>query len=266
MSTLQALAAALPAAYLSAAGAFALGRDGPARWILRAALVLHTADLVLRWAYVGHFPVTDLATTLSVCALATAGLWALVARDAAHTGSGGLVLALVAALSLAAAAFANFAPVPRPGGMGPLQVTHVATSAVSLAALVLSGLHGALWLVLFRAIRARRFGPFLARLPNLDTLAKMTRRAALLGFVGLSIGLNVGIGLAHAGERPGFAYRHPEVLLSLALWLHFGVVAFSQAIPGLGARRASWAAAGGLALALLSGVLAFLPRSFHGGL
>lgn len=264
MNVLQALAAALPLAYAAAAAAFGLGRDAQARWVLRAALALHALDFVARAHRVGHFPVTDVWTTVSASAFATAFLWALVARDARHTGSGGLVLGLVAALQLVASAGVPLAPSPRPGGMGALPITHVATSCLALAALFLSGVHGVLWIVLFRAIRARRFGRFLERLPNLDVLAKMTRRAALLGFVGLTVGLNLGIGLAHAEHAPNFAYRHPEVVLSLVLWLHFGVVAFSQKIPGLGARRASWAAAGGLVAALLSLLLVLLPHPFHG--
>ncbi len=264
MNALQVLAVTLPLAYATAAASFALGRDGTARWSLRAALVLHACDFALRSTRVEHFPIVDLWTVVSACAFATAALWAIVARDAAHTGSGGLVLGLVAALQLAASSSVHLDPVPRPSGMGPLQITHVATSCVALAALFLSGLHGILWLALFRSIRVRRFSAFFERLPNLDTLAKMTRRAALLGFLGLSVGLNVGIGLAHAENAPGFAYRHPEVLVSLVLWLHFGVVAFSQRIPGLGARRASWAAAGGLAVALLSGLLVLFPHPFHG--
>lgn len=264
MNALQALAVALPLVYAAAAALFALGRAGRARWTLRAALSLHALDFAVRAAHLGHFPIIDVWTTVSASAFVTAALWAMVARDAEHTGSGGLVLGLVTALQLVASSSVPLAPVPRPGGMGPLQITHVATSCVALAALFLSGVHGVLWLVLFRSIRARRFGAFFGRLPNLDTLAKMTRRAALLGFLGLTIGLNVGIGLAHAENSPGFAYRHPEVVLSLALWVHFGVVAFSQKIPGLGARRASWAASFGLAVALLSIVLVLLPHSFHG--
>jgi ABC-type uncharacterized transport system permease subunit len=264
LNALQALVAVLPLAYAAAAAAFALGRDAHARWILRAALALHALDFVLRGIDVGHFPVTEVWTTVSASAFATAFLWALVARDARHTGSGGLVLGLVAALQLVASASIPLEPVARAGGIRPLSVAHVATSCVALAALFLSGLHGVLWLVLFRSIRARRFGAFLERLPNLDVLAKMTRRAALLGFVGLTVGLNVGIGLAHSEHAPNFAYRHPEVVLSLVLWLHFGVVAFSERIPGLGARRASWAAAGGLVAALLSLLLVLFPHPFHG--
>jgi len=264
LNLLQALAVALPLVYGAAAAAFALGRDVPARWTLRAALVLHAIDFAARASHLGHFPITDVWTTVSASAFATAALWAIVARDAAHTGSGGLVLGLVAALQLVASASVPLAPLPREGGMGPLPITHVATSCVALASLFLSGLHGVLWLVLFRSIRARRFSAFFERLPNLDILGKMTRRAALLGFVGLTIGLNVGIGLAHEENSAGFDYGHPEVVLSLAVWIHFGVVAFSQKIPGLGARRASWAAAVGLAVALLSLVLVLLPHSFHG--
>ncbi len=264
MNALQALAVLLPLVYAAAAASFALGRDVGARWTLRAALALHALDFVVRAVHVGHFPITEVWTTVSASAFATAALWAMVARDASHTGSGRIVLGLVAALQLVASSSVPLMPLPRAGGMGPLQITHVATSCVALAALFLSGLHGVLWLTLFRSIRARRFNPLLSRLPNLDTLAKMTRRAALLGFLGLTIGLNLGIGLAHAENSPGFAYRHPEVVLSLALWVHFGVVAFSQKIPGLGARRASWAAAFGLAAALLSLVLVLLPHSFHG--
>ncbi len=266
MNALQALAVALPPIYAAAALGFAAGRSTWATWALRAALTLHVADFLLRTSLLGHFPVVDLWTTVSACAFATAALWAIVARDAAHTGSGGLVLGLVAALQIAASSGVPLAPQPKPSGMSALAVTHVATSCVALAALFLSGVHGVLWLALFRSMRARRFSAFFERLPNLDTLAKMTRRAALLGFLGLTVGLNVGIGIAHAENAPGFDYRHPEVLVSLVLWLHFGVIAFSQKIPGLGARRASFAAAGGLVAALASVVLLLFPHHFHGAM
>ncbi len=264
MNALQALAVVTPLTYAVAAAGFATGRSRWATWTLRVALALQLADFALRWSCLGHFPIIDVWTTVSACAFATAALWAIVARDAEHTGSGGLVLGLVGALQLVASSNVQLEPLPRPGGMGALALTHVVTSCVALAALFLSGVHGVLWLALFRSIRARRFSAFFARLPNLDTLAKMTRRAALLGFLGLSVGLNVGIGLAHAENAPGFDYRHPEVLVSLVLWLHFGVIAFSQKIPGLGERRASFAAAGGLIAALASLVLVLFPHHFHG--
>jgi HemX protein len=165
-----------------------------------------------------------------------------------------------------ASGLGSFEPHARPGGVGAWAISHVVMSTVAAAALVLSGVHGLLYLLLFREMRERRFGRWFDHLPDLDVLSKMTRRAALIGFIGLTVGLNVGIGLAHAERLPGFDYKNPEVLLSLLLWVHFGVIAFSEKIRGFGARRASYAAAGGLVALLLSLFLVFLPHSFHSGL
>ena len=54
------------------------------------------------------------------------------------------------------------------------------------------------------------------------------------------------------------------MILVMALWIHFGVIAFSGRIPGLNARRASYAALGGLLTLLVAiGVMAFPALSFH---
>ncbi len=169
-------------------------------------------------------------------------------------------------VQMCASALGTFELVRRDTGMNPWAITHISTSAVAIASLILSGVHGALYLILLREMRERRFGAWFDHLPNLDMLAKMTRRAALFGFLGLTIGLNVGIGLAHAEKAPGFRYANPEVLLSLALWVHFGLVALSARIHGFGARRASYAAAGGLVVLALSLLPVLVPHSFHSGL
>ena len=57
------------------------------------------------------------------------------------------------------------------------------------------------------------------------------------------------------------------MLLSILLWLHFGVIAFSRYVKGFNARRAALAATGGLIVLLLSLVLVLFPAtSFHSGL
>jgi ABC-type uncharacterized transport system permease subunit len=121
--------------------------------------------------------------------------------------------------------------------------------------------------VLFRLMKRRSFGAVFEHLPDLDLLARMTRGAALVGFLCLTIGMNLGIWLAHREQRPGFNYRETEVVLSIATWLYFGVIAFSSRIPGFTARRASMAAALGLSVLLLSTFLIFFPRlAFHSNL
>jgi ABC-type uncharacterized transport system permease subunit len=273
MSTMiQALGVLLPVLYalcailhgMAFAGERAPKVGGLRRNLLRVALVVHATYFLLCGLEIGQFPINDLGTTVSAIAFSTAALYALVARLTRHPGSGGIALGLVFLAQLCASAFGPIQPHARESGMGPFQIAHVATSVIASAALVLSGVHGALYILLLREMRERRFGALFDHLPSLDLLATMTRRAALFGFIGLTVGLNVGIGLAHAEKSPGFAYSNPEVLASLLLWAHFGVIAFSQRIRGFGARRAAYAAAGALvALFLVSLVLAFLPHSFH---
>ena len=140
-------------------------------------------------------------------------------------------------------------------------------SVVATASLLLSGVHGTLYLVLYRLMKQRKFGALFEHLPDLDLLARMTRGAALVGFLCLTIGMNIGIYLAHSEQRPGFNYRESEVVLSILTWLYFGVIAFSKRIPGFTARRASMAAAVGLSVLLLSTFLLFFPRlAFHSNL
>lgn len=272
---LQPLGVLLPVGYALAAVLHGMAFGGPRApqvrglrvGVLRATLALHVLWFVARGRAVEHFPISDAWSAVSAVALSTALLYGWIARKSGHAGSGGIVLGFVFLLVTAASSFVDFAPRPRPGGMGLLQVLHVATSAVAVAALVLSGIHGVLYLLLFREMRERRFGALFDHLPDLEKLAHMTRRAALAGFLGLTIGLNVGIWLAHREKIPTFDYRDPEVLLSIVLWLHFGVIAFSASIRGFGARRASFAAAGGLVALLASLALIFLPGlSFHGTL
>jgi ABC-type uncharacterized transport system permease subunit len=293
-AALQPLAVLLPPAYLLAAILHGMAFGGerapqvarPRRLVLLGTLVVHVAWFLLRAEALGHFPVSDLWSTLSAVALGAAALFALIARrttrgleDAAGTtladaaraeayaGTGGIVLGLVFLLQLFASAFGAAVPAPRPGGMGAAQVVHAGTSALAAAALLLSGLHGILYLSLFRQMRARRFGLLFAHLPDLDVLARMTRTSALAGFVFLTVGMNVGIAMAHAEKGATFRYSNPEVLLSILLWVHFGVIAFSRHIRGFSARRASFAAAGGLLALLLSLVLILFPRlSFHSGI
>ncbi|HEV8112021.1 MAG TPA: cytochrome c biogenesis protein CcsA [Planctomycetota bacterium] len=277
-TAIQALTVLLPSAYLLAAilhgmafgGDRAPQVDRPRRIVLSVTLLLHLVCFLLRALVLGHFPVSDVWSTLSAVAMCAAGLFLVVARRSsgergvAYAGTGGVVLGLVSVLQLIASAFGPTQLVARAGGMGTYQVLHVATSVLAAAALILSGVHGILYLLLYRQMRARRFGVLFAHLPDLDVLARMTRSSALSGFLFLTVGVNVGIAMAHAEKSEGFRYAQPEVLLSIVLWIHFGVIAFSRHIRGFSARRASFAAAGGLVALLLSLMLILFPGiSFH---
>lgn len=267
---LQALVVLLPSCWMLGALLHGMAFGGPGapdvtrfrRAVVRSALVVHLATFVVRWRVVQHFPISDTWTTLSAVAFATALLYAWIARATQHAGSGGIVFGIVFLLQLSASAFGHLTP--QAHTFDTLQVAHILTSVLAAATLILSGVHGVLYLVLFKRMRQRRFGLLFQHLPSLDVLARMTRRAALAGFAFATVGLNLGIALAHAKRIPGFGYLDPHVIITLVLWIHFGVIAFSEKIRGITAHRASFAAAAGLVALLFSLFLTLFPGlTFH---
>ena len=274
-ASLQALAVLLPVGYVVCAILHGMAFGGPRApqvrglraWISSATIALHLAYFAVRANALHSFPVSDLWSTVSAIVLVSALLHRFLARSVGQASSGGVVLGIAALLQIAASARADLAPIARAEPLGAFAIVHVVTSVIAAATLLLSGVHGVLYLLLLREMRERRFGALFDHLPDLDQLARLMRGAALAGFLCLAIGVNVGIALAHAEKSPGFAYRDAEVLLSIVLWLHFGAIAFSRHVKGFNARRASIAAAGGLLVLLLSFVLVLFPTTtFHSGL
>jgi ABC-type transport system involved in cytochrome c biogenesis permease subunit len=271
---LQALTVLLPCAYLLATFLHGMAFASPGaaatermrKLVTAATLLLHAAWFAVYGERIQGFPIVDTASSASAVVFATLVLQTVLARWFRNPGSGGIVLAMLAFGQLFASATADLRALPRPGTVDVFGIVHVWTSVLALSALVLSGVHGVVYLTLLRQMRLRQFGALFAGLPDLDVLARLTRGAAMAGFLCLTVGLNVGIWLAHRDHSSGFAYRDVEVALTIVVWLHFGAIAFSRWIRGFNARRASIAAAAGLLVVLLSIALLFVPgTTFHGG-
>ena len=272
MNSIQLLTVILPLLYFSASSLYgmAYAEDRQPTWAARAqrsvviiAIALHVWLFLIHNRESGEFPVQGIALTVSAVALTTALLFRVLTLRIPQPSVGTLVLGTVGCLQLVAS---SFGPMVATGSASPLDavaILHILMMVLASAALILSGLYGWLHLVQYRQMRRRVFGTLFRNLPSLESLSVMVRRTATAGFVCLTLGLNVGIGLGHARPEHEFKYRDPQVILVTALWLHFGVIAFSRRIPGLNARRASTMAIGGLLALLTSLALMATNISFH---
>lgn len=274
---IQALAVLLPVVYAAAAALalvhfLGLERRAPPRGLpiarlgtiaFTSALTLHVVLFAARAAAVGAVPSFDGWWSISALAFVLGALHFAVAARQDARGTDPLVLGTVFLAQLAASAAASFEVTAAPERPVPFYLLHVMSILVASGALMLSGLHGLLYLVLFRQMRLRRFGPLFERLPPLDRLAHLMRRTALAAFILLVIGTNGGIWWAHAASVPGFNYGDPGVLLSLGLCVYFAAIAFSARIPGATARRTSLAAAIGLLLLVASLSFFLMDSNFH---
>lgn len=270
-SLIQATTVLLPTAYMLAATLYGMafaGDQEPAfsrnlrRPVLALVLAIHATMFLARWAVAGTFPINDAWLTVSATALTVGLLFALVTFRSHVDSVGGIVLGMVGLLQGSASALGSVHTVPLEPA-DSLTVVHVLTVALAAAALVLSGLFGILHLLLLRQMQRRNFGPIYQQLPDMDLLVRLMRRTALWGFLFMAAGLNVGIGMAHARGTEGFTYLDPHVLMTIIIWLHFGLIAFSRKVPGFTARRASLAAAWGLVILLVTIALTLIPVTFH---
>ncbi len=275
MRAIQALTVVLPMAYLVSTVFFGMafaGERQPAvgtarKLIFLVALALHAALFGFEALAADAFPVVGTWRMVSATALVVALLFGILTlRTPQHT-AGAIVMALVTVLVTLASAFGPLdvtSLLPTEPRSSPLLILHAATSVLAASALILSGVYGALYIVLYRKMRAHSFGPLFQQLPDLELLTRTTRKAAFAGFLCMTLGLNLGIWAAHKDKVAGFGYTDPAVLLTMGIWIHFGLIAFSRWIPGITARRASFAAVAGLAALSLTVLIALAPGlTFH---
>ena len=270
---IQATTVLLPVLYFALMMLYGMGLGGPRaphvqglrRMTWRLAILVGLAHFLARGLATNQFPITETWTSFSAAALLTTVFFGWMTRSARTPTTGVLVMGVVFLMQLAASALGPLEPGVSVRMPDLFYGLHVVTSIAAVAALALSGVHGLLYRYAYRRMRERSFGPLLSHLPSLDQLASLTRSAALVGFLFLAVGVNAGIGFAHALSVPGFRYGDPWVLAMLIIWVHFGVVAFSRYIPGFSARHATFAAATGFVVLLASMLLqALAPHlSFH---
>lgn len=212
----------------------------------------------------GGSPISSTWMLFSAVAFATACLYGIITSRTPQPTAGMVVFSLVTLMQWLASALT----LPgAPEEVVPIvanKMVHALTSILASASLILSGLYGLLYILLFRQMRARNFGPLFRQLPTLEQLAGTTRHAALAGFLFLTVGWVVGVGMAHATEGIEMQYLDPYFIMTLVLWLHFGLVAFSRHIPLLPPRGVSFAALAGLVTVMIILLLILLPSvTFH---
>ncbi|MEZ5977567.1 MAG: cytochrome c biogenesis protein CcsA [Planctomycetota bacterium] len=272
---IQFLAVALPVVYLAVLLAYVhdfLAKSENRHTRLRRtyfwlALALHAAYFAALSLSGEGVPAFHRLHFVSAVALTTGALYGVVGegRESTRQGRAGVglfVVGLVFLMQFVASAFAPLTVASHEQDP-TFYFLHVGTLLLASASLALSGTYGGLYLLLYRQMRTKEFGPLYRSLPSLSELAALTRRASAFACVLLFAGINGGIWWAHARHVEGFSYDQPLVLIALFLSLHLAIVALSKRVPAMNPRRASIAATVGFGAFVVSLVWALVPGGFH---
>ena len=130
-------------------------------------------------------------------------------------------------------------------------IAHIALILTGYAALILSFSASLLYLFQERALKAKKPGGLLSRLPALQVTDEIGFRSLLIGFPFMTFGLVAGMVIAQASfGRVDF--RDAKILLSLLMWAVYLILLYTRWSAGWRGRRAAYLAAGTFAMAIVA--------------
>lgn len=230
-----------------------------------AGFILHTAVLVLRWVQLGAPPIEGAFNAISMIGWAVV-LAYFLAEHLVRIKTLGILL-LPVAVFLMAWAGVNYQPPTKEleAILRSEQVLlHLAMVFTSYAAFTLAAGAGVLYLVQERQLKKKKLaGAFFKRLPPLDVLENLERRAVIVGVPFITVGLV--LGMIQAIRFIERWWVEPLVLLALFMWAYYVAYLLLRAYAGWAGRRAAWMAVLGVVLITALRVLATLNESavFH---
>lgn len=216
----------------------------PTRALLRAAWLLHTVGLGLRWIALGRPPVGGVHGALSmiVWAAILALLWA--ERRYALRALPAFGLPPVAALGLAAAAAPEAAVFGSPGGPG--LAGHALLVVLGFGALAVNFAGGLMYVLQQCALKRGTLAGLSRRLPPLGTLDRFSFHALVVGFSLLTPGIVLGTVSAARLYGAGWLWQ-PTPVVAVATWTIYATALSLRAGAGWGGRQAAYLALAGCA-------------------
>ena len=149
----------------------------------------------------------------------------------------------------------------------PIFNLHVTTSVFGYAALMLAAIYGGLYLLLYRAIRRNEFGAIFEHIPSLERLERYGLRATAFGFIFLTLSIALGALLYSRiplGVSTSQFLVDPKVLMTLLVWLVFGVTLLVRKVMHIEGRRLVLFWMSGFALTVISmTIINWIGTSFH---
>lgn len=219
--------------------------------LLVTTILFHSLYIVVRAIEYRHPPITTIFEILSLIAYTVAVVYAYIEFRTRNNSTGYFILMLPFFFQLCSSIFIK-EPTQIPAILrSNLLGFHVSSALLGYAAITIAGVYGVLYLMLYHDIKSSQFGVIYKRLPNLETLEKMSLTATGFGFALLTIAIVVGlIWLPRA--IPDFSYADPKLFGTLAIWVIYAMGLLARRIAGWRGKRIMWFSIFGFGLAIFS--------------
>jgi ABC-type transport system involved in cytochrome c biogenesis permease subunit len=215
--------------------------------------ILHTVAIVLRSILIQGLPIRGLFNSLALFAWFVVLAYFIVEHVVRIKTLG--ILMLPVAVVLMVIAGSHYDPTNVEGLdrilRAPSVPLHLSAIFVAYASFVLAAGAGILYLLQERQLKRKQVGAFFRRLPSLDVLDDLERKAVSFGVPFLTAGLVLGVIRAMQVLASNW-YTDPLVVLALLTWVFYVSYLLLRYYAGWAGQRAAWLAIVGLVL--LSGL------------
>ncbi len=188
---------------------------------LFAVFGLHCAYFLLGALHHASSPITSMPEVLSAVALSVAGVYLYVERVQGSKVTGAFQLPMVVLMQLIASTLMQHGATPSPSALAsPGFSLHAFAAVFAHSAFVVGAVYAVMYVIMYRALKAKRFGVVFQRLPPLDKLAGMGFGATAFGWLLLTASIVVGFVITKNVSES--AYRDPYVIVALGIWAIYG--------------------------------------------
>ncbi len=196
--------------------------------LLLLTLAAHFSYLLLRTVLFNHPPITTIFEIMSIISFSIAAAYTVIEFRTKVKNTGYFILILAFTFQTFSSFFIENLSEVRPILRSNLLGVHVSSALLGYAAIAISAVYGFLYLMLYHHIKSSRFGIIYTKLPNLETLERMSMLSIVVGFSFLTIAISVGLfWLPRAFEH--FSYFDPKLIGTVFIWMMYGI--------GLAAKR-----------------------------
>ncbi len=219
--------------------------------LLVSMLSLHALYILLRSVEVGHPPITSIFEILSLIALTIVIVYTYIEVKTQNKSTGYFILILPFVFQTVSSLFIRDNPDVPAILRNNLLGFHVSSALLGYAAITISAVYSFLYLMLYHDIKSSQFSVIYKRLPNLETLERMSFTATVVGFLLLTVAIVVGlIWLPRALEN--FSYLDPKLFGTVAIWLIYAAGLTAKKVIGWQGRRIMVLSMFGFAIAMFS--------------
>lgn len=229
-----------------------------------AVLGAHALYLVLLAVETGHYPIASPAEFFSVASLSVGVIYAVTEQRHRDADTGVFFVAIVFLFQLLSTQMGVDPETVPQMTRDPVYATHVIATVLGFSGLTVSALYALMYVLLSRQLKSRDLGATFKRLPPLSVLEEMSHLTAVMGVIGLGLGLGFGhyVSFQRFGTL-GFT-ANPIILVADLGWFGYLTGLLFARLRGLSGRRAGYLSLGWYLLFVSAiGAVLLTSGAFH---